>query len=598
MRDGLWINVLIVALLPMMILISGGSLMADVPGFSIDNSFEREQEYIPGDWNIVDTFSQLYTLDWGETYSSRLAVQMTFMLKMEDIIRSLDVDNKQLTPSYQLGLTGLFYNLDFLVQDTIEYSNEFNIPRKDALEFALDLGLSPLYLPPLQAQFQNLIDTQDNLEDKIERKFDLSTDYSFADFFDMDISWKEEDVDDRLFDDNDISSQEWDFNFNFGQTITPVLKVDFQSGLSGRKQETSNNAGTLLSLEREKDFDAKLKFTLDTFPDFTSDLEVTQTRDLEDNNDEDEIALSALYSQTVMNLGTLTENLKVGRTTATSPTEKTNVNNFGFTIELSGAPYKYVDYSLKYDYSIEDLDDDVITTNSRKTTDQAFDISVTVEPNKKIILDTSFNWSSATVDGLKTGSDKVLKIQGNFDGELLHVPNLTFTPSLEVSSEKNIEDDTDSNVYNLGLNIIYALILPKNISWELETIYNWQRADGTETSDLELGSELDIDLITQPWDFNFTQSSSTTVTFDSSEPASTNQDFTFTASRDLTARIFFDLEYQYQYSSDEDNSDKFETNLEWLGRNSSLALKVTNERVFTNPKDVLRSYGAEFTMEF
>jgi hypothetical protein len=572
--------------------------MADAPGFSIDNSFEREQEYFPGDWSIVDTYSQLYTLDWGETYSSRLAVQMTFKLEMEDIIRSLDVDEKQITPSFELDLTGLVWSLNFLVQDTIDYSNEFNTPRKDALEFGLDLDLSPLYLPPIKAQFQNLIDTQDNLEDKVERKLDLSTDYAFAEFFDVDLSWKEEDLDDRLFDDNDISSQEWDFNFNYGQAVTPVLKVDFQSGLSGRKQETRNNAGTLLLLERERDSETALKFTLDTFPGFTSDLEVTQNRDLANNSDEDEITLSAQYIQTVMNLGTLTENLEVGRKTVSSLTEETLNNNFGFTIELAGTPYRYADYSLKYDYNIDDLEDDVVPTNNGKTVDQEFDISVTIEPIEEITLDTSFNWSSTREDGVSTGSARTFKIEGIFDGELLDVPNLTFTPSLKVSSENNIDDNTDSNIYNLELNIIYALILPKNISWELETIYNWEQDDGGETSDLELGSELDIDLITPTWDFNFSQSSSTTVTFDSNEPTSTDHDFTFTAIRDLTARIFFDLEYQYQYSSDEENSDEFETNLEWRGRSSSLAFKVTNERVFINPKEVLRTYGAEFTMEF
>jgi hypothetical protein len=572
--------------------------MADAPGFSIDNSFEREQEYFPGDWSIVDTYSQLYTLDWGETYSSRLAVQMTFKLEMEDIIRSLDVDEKQITPSFELDLTGLVWSLNFLVQDTIDYSNEFNTPRKDALEFGLDLDLSPLYLPPIKAQFQNLIDTQDNLEDKVERKLDLSTDYAFAEFFDVDLSWKEEDLDDRLFDANDISSQEWDFNFNYGQAVTPVLKVDFQSGLSGRKQETRNNAGTLLLLERERDSETALKFTLDTFPGFTSDLEVTQNRDLANNSDEDEIILSAQYIQTVMNLGTLTENLEVGRKTVSSLTEETLNNNFGFTIELAGIPYRYADYSLKYDYSIDDLEDDVVPTNNGKTVDQEFDISVTIEPIEEITLDTSFNWSSTREDGVSTGSARTFKIEGIFDGELLDVPNLTFTPSLKVSSENNIDDKTDSNIYNLELDFVYTFVLPRNINWELETIYNWEQNDGAETSDLELASELDIDLITPTWNFNFSQSSSTTVTFDSNEPTSTDHDFTFTAIRDLTARIFFDLEYQYQYSSDEANSDEFETNLEWRGRSSSLAFKVTNERVFINPKEVLRTYGAEFTMEF
>jgi len=592
------ISVLIAVLLTMIILLPDGSLMADVPGFSIDNSFEREQEYIPGDWNIVDTYNQVYTLDWQETYSSRLAVQMTFQLEMKDIIRSFDVDEKQLTPSFELDLSSLVWNLNFLVQDTIDLSNEFNMPRKDALEFGLDLGLSPLYLPPLKVQLQRLIDTQENLEDKVESKFDVSTDYAFADFFDVDMSWKEEDTDDRLFDDNDVSSHEWDFNFNYGQVMTPAFKVDFQAGMSGGKEETRNNAGTLLLVEREKDLDAALKFTLDTFPDFTSDLEITRDRDFVDDSDEDQITLSAEYTQTLVDLGTLTENLELGRKTVSSPTEEKLENDFEFTIELAGAPYKYTDYSIKYNYNIGDLEDEVAPANNKKTVAQEFDLSLTFEPNEKVTLDTSYNWSSSKENGVGSGSDSTFKLEGVFDGELLNIPNLTFTPSLEIATEKNFTDGADSNSYSMDLDFVYTLVLPRNISWELQTTYNWKQDDGEITRDMDLDSEIEIDFITPAWDFNFGHSASTAISFDGTEPTFWDHDFTFGASRELTPRIFFDVEYQYQYSGDGENSDDFETNLEWRGRDSSLAFKVTNERVFEGPKDVQRTYAAEFTMDF
>ncbi len=596
--DQRWISVLIAVLLTMIILLPDGSLMADAPGFSIDNSFEREQEYIPGGWNIVDTYNQVYTLDWQETYSSRLAVQMTFQLEMEDIIRSFDVDEKQLTPSFELDLSSLIWNLNFLVQDTIDLSNEFNMPRKDALEFGLDLGLSPLYLPPLKVQLQRLIDTQENLEDKVESKFDVSTDYAFADFFDVDMSWKEEDTDDRLFDDNDVSSHEWDFNFNYGQVMTPAFKVDFQAGMSGGKEETRNNAGTLLLVEREKSLDTALKFTLDTFPDFTSDLEITRDRDFVADSDEDQITLSAEYIQPLVDLGTLTENLELGRKTVSSPTEETLENDFEFTIELAGAPYKYTDYSIKYNYSIGDLEDEVAPANNKKTVAQEFDLSLTFEPNEKVTLDTSYNWSSSKENGVGSGSDSTFKLEGVFDGELLNIPNLTFTPSLEIATEKNFTDGADSNSYSMDLDFVYTLVLPRNISWELQTTYNWKQDDGEITRDMDLDSELDIDFITPTWDFNFGHSASTAISFDGTEPTFWDHDFTFGASRELTPRIFFDVEYQYQYSGDGENSDDFETNLEWRGRDSSLAFKVTNERVFEGLKDVQRTYGAEFTMDF
>jgi len=597
-NDRRWINVLIAVFLTMIILLPDGSLMADVPGFYIDNSFEREQEYIPGDWNIVDTYNQTYTLDWQETFSSRLAMGMTFKLEMEDIIKSLDVDEKHITPSFELDLISLVWNLNFLVQNTIDDSNEFNTPRKDALEFGLDLDLVPVYLPPLKAQLQRLIDIQENLEDKVERKLDVSTDYGFADFFGVDMSWKEEDLDDRLFDNNDVSSQQWDFNFDYGQALTSAFKVDFQSGLSGSKKETRNNAGTLLLAEREKDFNADLKFTLEAFPDFYSDLEITKDRDLVGDSDEDEVTLSVEYIQTLVDFGTLIENLDLGRKTVSSPTEETLEDNFEFIIELAGAPSKYTDYSIKYNYLIGDFEDEIDPANTKKTVDQTFDLSVTIVPNVNVTLETSFNSTSTRVNGVETGSDRTLKIEGVFDGELFDVPNLIFTPSLDISYEKDINNNTDSNIYDLELDFFYEFVLTSNVSWELETTYNWNQDNGEVTSDLELGSDFVIDLITPTWEFYFEQNASATIFFDSIEPTTWDHDFTFGAIRELTPRIFFDVEYQYQYSGDAENSDQFETNLEWRGRNSSLAFKVTNERVLEGPKDVLRTYEAEFTLEF
>jgi hypothetical protein len=414
----------------------------------------------------------------------------------------------------------------------------------------------------------------------------------------VDMSWIEEDTDDQLFDNNDISSHEWDFNLNYNQAMTPTFKVDFQSGLSGRHEETRNNAGTLILVEREHDFDAALKFTLDTFPDFTSDLEITTDRDFVENSDDDEITLSGEYIQTLVDLGTLTESIDLGRQTVSSPTEDTLENNFDFTIELAGTPYKYADYSVQYNFTIDDLKDNVAPANDNKSVGQEFDLSVTLTPDEKITLDTSYNWSSTKENGTGSESDSTFKIEGVFDGELLDVPNLTFSPILEISSEKDYSANTDSNIYNLELDFVYVFVLPRNVSWDIETNYKWKQDDGELTRELELDSELDIDFITSTWEFNFSESASTSISFDSNDPSFWDHDFTIGAIRELTPRIFFDVEYQYEYSGDGENSDDFETNLEWRGSNSSLAFKVANERVFEGPKDVLRTYEAEFTMEF
>ena len=150
-------------LLPMIILLPDGSLMADTPSFTIDLEYESEQVYIPGDWNTIDTYNQTYSFDWGETFSSRLTVDLGFELRFEDILRSLDVDEKTVEPSLDLSLKSLVWDLSLVAQDTIDYTNEFNTPRKDVIEFGVDLNFVPFYLPTFKIESQRTLDIQDNM---------------------------------------------------------------------------------------------------------------------------------------------------------------------------------------------------------------------------------------------------------------------------------------------------------------------------------------------------------------------------------------------------------------------------------------------------
>ena len=92
--------------------------------------------------------------------------------------------------------------------------------------------------------------------------------------------------------------------------------------------------------------------------------------------------------------------------------------------------------------------------------------------------------------------------------------------------------------------------------------------------------------------------SSTTIYYDDPDPTAWEHDYTIAASRELTPRIMFDVEYSYNFKADDQNTDELEANLEWLGESSSLSLKTTNERVFEGPKEVERTYLAEFSMTF
>jgi hypothetical protein len=230
-QDRWWNFVLAVALVPIIVLASERSLMADKMEFSIASDFEREEILLPGVESIVDTYSQDFQLNWAETYSSRLNVDLSFDLELEDIIRSLDVDEKTVTPSFEISMTSTIWDLSYFIQDKIIYSNEFNTARRDEIEFSLDISVEPFYLPPLNSSLQRLIDLQPNLEDKIHNKFDISTEYSVKELLSADLAWKQEQVDDRFVDNNDSNSRDWEINLETDQLLTQSLKMDLQTSL-------------------------------------------------------------------------------------------------------------------------------------------------------------------------------------------------------------------------------------------------------------------------------------------------------------------------------------------------------------------------------
>ena len=592
-----WLNVLVALLLPMIIMLPDGSLMADSPSFSINNDIEREQTYIPGDWNTVDTITQQYSFNWSETYSSRLALDLGFELQFEDILRSLDVDEKTVEPSLELDIKSLIWDLSFVARDTIDFTNEYNVGRKDALEFGVELNLFPYYLPTLQIEKQRLIDIQENLEDKIEEKLDASLEYELSEILAASLSWKEEITDDRLFDNNDIDSHDWEFTLDYGQTMTSSLKVDFQSNLYGSKEETLNNAGQVLNTEREHEFENKLKFSLDTFPNFDSSLELEHLSDFVENGDESTIDLSASYAQPIVELGTLTETLTITRERIDLTSEKTTDLNMDFDIELAGVPDKYLDYSIKYTLSLSDLEDELNPTANTEGQEDEFDLSTTLWLNDKTTIENSFNWSVTRENGVQTDSSKDIKIKGTFEGELLDIPNLLFIPTLELSKEKDYTTDEVEDLVNLELECIYTFALPPTTFWEITSVYSWEREDDLKR-ELEFTSDFKIEFVHPSWEVQFEEESSTTIEYDTGEPAYWEHEFTFTVGKDLTPVLRFDTSYTYEYDGDDSNSDEFEAYLEWGYRSTFLSLGYTRDRVFEGPKDVVRVYTGEVSIEF
>ena len=598
-RDKYGIIILIITLCFSSLPLLGGVSAADAPTFSIDHRFEREQETIPGDWNITDTYTQLYTFDWGEKFSSRLDVNLTFEMEMEDVIRSLDVDEKEVIPSIQLDIGSLVWDLSILAEDTITYSNQFNFPRKDVVEFSVELNLVPMHkLPAITATAEQILDQQDNLEDKVENKFEVSTDYQFGDFFGVDASWKEETTDDRLFDNSDLRSHDWDFGFEYSQAYTPTFKVDFQTDWQGTKEDTLNNAGAILLTDRTKVLENKLKFTLDYSPNMLSEIEISQTDDFVLGEDDDEIRFLVEANQPLVQLGTLTESLEITQNKTVNPGVDTEDNNIEFFVELFGTPYIYTDYSIKYTYTRNDLADAISPLSDKKTTDHEFDLSVTLTPNDHITLDNSFNWSAAYEDGSKTGNSKDLKIEASFEGELMDFPNLTFEPSIQITTENNIATGEKQNSQQADLDFIYSVSLPENITWEINPVYSISHDDTSTEKSIDFSNDLTVDFILPTWEVSFEESSSFDNTFGDSEGIFWDHEFLISANRDLTPNIEFEVEYEYKVEGDGQNTDKLESHLGWTYGTTSLEFEYINDRIMEGPRDINRTYSVELQMEF
>jgi hypothetical protein len=524
-------------------------------------------------------------------------VDLDFELQFEDVLRSLDVDEKTVEPSLDLFIKSYVWDLSLVAQDTIDYSNEFNVERKDAIEFGVELNLFPFYLPTLDVESQRLLDTQENLEDKVEEKLDANLEYELTDLLSLSLSWKEETTDDRLFDNNDLDSHDWEFNLDYGQAMTSSLKVDFQTNWSGRREDTLNNAGQILNIDQEHLIDNNLKFSLDTFPDFESALEIGYINDFVENGDETSIDFSVGYDQPVVDLGTLTESFSITRENVDLTTEKTTDVEIDLEVELAGEPDKYLDYSIKYTLGLSDHEDGIDPTADSDGQEDEFNFSVTLTPNEKTTIENSYNWSASRLNGVRSGSSRDIKIEGTFEGEMFNVPNLIVSPLLEMSKEKDFITSEITDVFNLELDLLYSVVLPPNASWELGSVYTWEREDELERA-LEFTSEFSIEFIHSSWEIEFEEEASTEIEYDGEEPVSWEHDFSIDIAKDLTHAIRFDASYSYEYDGDGANSDEVETNLEWRYRSAFLSFSYSRSRVFEGPKDVVRVYNVEASIEF
>ncbi|MFV1956165.1 MAG: hypothetical protein ACC669_00165 [bacterium] len=597
-RQSLSVPVRVFGCLIFSILFLPGILLAGVPGFSIDNSYEREQEFVVDDWVVTETFGQDYTFDWDETFSDRLDVNLEFRLTIEDIFKSNDVDTKEVTPSLELDLSSIIWDLGFSAEDTIEYTNEFNKERKDALEFSAELDLAPDYLPTFNATLQKLINEQQNLEDTNEEKIDLITTYGFGEVITLDASYKREKLDDRLLNNSDKDLTRWDFTTSFNQPMAPSLKLNIDTTLEGETEDTLNNSGQVILSERSRTLENRARLTLETWPNISSDLEITDERELVDDTDTIKVDFDFKISQEFLPIGILTERLEFGRERVKSPIPQDDVRDLdiGFTLEFAGNPSDYLDYSVKQSLDLTDSEF-ADTTKNTDTRQRDFDLSITITPAKDLSLDLAYNRSTVYTTGSVTSESRSYKIELTYEGEAFDFPNLTFNPSVEFSTDNDRVTNETTDKQTIDLEFTYTFNLPKVFVLVLEPGYTFERTDGvTENVDLKLAYEMAFILQHADWEFSIENDGEYTNNFGADDDY--NNDISVQISVGLLGNIQFDVEYQYQTSDDSDNEDTLEASVDMEFDNATLSVSYENDRAFSTEKDVVRTWEVEFLMEF
>ncbi len=580
------------------ILLLPGIVLAGAPGFSIDNSYEQEQEFVVNDWVVTETFGQDYNFDWNETFSNRLDVNLEFDLNVEDIFKSNDVDTKEVTPSLELDLSSVIWDLGFSAEDTIEYTNEFNKERKDAVEYSAQLNLIPNYLPTFDATLQKLINDQQNLEDTNEEKVDFVTTYDFGEAITLDASYKREKLDDRLLNNSDKDLTRWDFTVSLNQPMTPALKLNIDTTLEGETEDTLNNSGQVILSERTRTLENRARLALETWPNISSDLEITDERESVADVDTTKIDFDFEISQEFLTIGTLTERLEFGRERVKSPIPQDDVRDLdiGFSLEFAGNPTDYLDYSVKQSLDLSDSEF-ADTTKNTDTKQREFDLSLTITPAKDLSLDLAYNRSAEYTIGSFTSESRSYKIELTYEGGAFNFPNLTFNPSVEFSTDNDrvAGDITDKQI--IDLEFAYTFNLPKAFVLVLEPGYTFERTDGvTENVDLNLAYEIALILQHADWEFSIENNGEYTNNF--GEDDDYDNDFSVQISLALLGNTQFDVEYQYQTSDDSDNEDTLEASVDMEFDDSILSVSYENDRTFSIEKDVVRTWEAEFSMVF
>jgi hypothetical protein len=577
-------------------------VLADRPIFTIDNSYDRNESYDPNGVVVTETFSQNYSLDWTESITDRLDASLIFKLTMDDTHASEGVDTKNVSPTFDLNLLNPIWDLTLTVQDNIEYSNEFNSARKDAIEYGVELNLLPYILPPLSATYRVAVDDQENLSDSTSKKLDLNTDYLFGKSLNVNGAWKLEVFDDRLNDLSDTESQDWNLNLSWYTILTPALKFNLESSWDGGSEETLDNSGTVISSSQTETLDNSFKLSLVSWPGIISNFELSQENDLVEGSEDGSISFSIETGQVFLGAGTLLETLEISRDSFKSsiPQEDSTESTYNFSVEFFGDPSKYLSYSVNQTFEWKDSDfaDSSQDTNTRS---DAFDLSLSLFPTYYFIVDITYNQSADFEGGSQTAESKQFKLSLDYSGEVLNVPNLLFVPKLDYSTDIDLVTDVKNVKETIDLDLIYEFNLPPQLGLIVQPSYSWSRSNGdTTTEDLTVDYEVFWDLQYGQWSVLFNHNGDYTkpLLTGTEEEDTFDKEFNVIAIAVLAGNIDFDLDYQFTMPDGDDNQDSLTLSLVWLLYNSTISTSFENSRTFSDERDETRTFTVEFFMEF
>jgi hypothetical protein len=572
--------------------------------FTIDNKVERTQELNAGIWVYSDLINQSYQLKWNYAFSSRLKAGTVFKLTMDDTLKSQDIDTKTVTPSVEITLDSVVWDLTFTAKDSAVFSNEFNTPRHDTIDAGVDLSLTPFLLPALKASYKVNDDYQKDLFDTRQGKLDLSTSYTF-DLFTVDGAWRQGKKEDFLRVNSDTENSGWDFNLSYNQPLTPALRLAYTSALTADRLDTFDHDTRIIAIPPTLThlITNKVKLEWDGFPSVTSYIELGRERAIPTDDTKDTVNFQATATQILLSLGTAKESVTYTSTAEVSPTIDTADGTWLYSLEMAGSPYRYVDYAAKY--TLEDLNksatlpvDDVATRTGK------LDLSTTINPALPLTLNLGYNQEIKDSNGVRASESSTFKVKGTFQGEFLDIPNLIFTPTADINRERSFSADTYLRTEDLKLDFKYHLSLPSPLRLELGPSYGWIRSDGKTTDNYySLSYNMEARGKAGGWGLNLLMSGEFKNTLgpkDGSGVWTMARDGEVTIARKLTRTLAFKTTYRYKIPADSaaGDSDSAELGLRWDFLQMNAEVTVTRDRTFAVTPVDTRKIVARFGMTF